>query len=108
MPVSIYLLIYQVLYRLMKKQQKLSNISLIVITIAMTGIFSFPNTISNISAQNTSTNSIDVQSVKDLLDQAVESLNNGDTMVALQQLDKAEDSLDVAEDKIEVMLGSNQ
>ena len=62
----------------------------------------------NISAQNTSTNSIDVQSVKDLLDQAVESLNNGDTTVALQQLDKAEDSLDVAEDKIEVMLGSNQ
>jgi hypothetical protein len=81
---------------------------LIVIIIAMTGIFSFPNTILNISAQNTSTNSIDVQSVKDLLDQAVESLNNGDTTVALQQLDKAEDSLDVAEDKIEVMLGSNQ
>jgi hypothetical protein len=108
MLVSIYLLIYQVLYRLMKKQQKLSNISLIVIIIAMTGIFSFPNTILNISAQNTSTNSIDVQSVKDLLDQAVESLNNGDTTVALQQLDKAEDSLDVAEDKIEVMLGSNQ
>jgi hypothetical protein len=92
----------------MNKQQKLSNISLIVITIAMTGIFSLPNTISSISAQNTSTNSIDVQSVKDLLDQAVESLNNGDTTVALQQLDKAEDSLDVAEDKLEVMLGSNQ
>lgn len=74
----------------------------------MTGIFSLPNTISSISAQNTSTSSIDVQSVKDLLDQAVESLNNGDTTVALQQLDKAEDSLDVAEDKLEVMLGSNQ
>jgi type III secretory pathway lipoprotein EscJ len=74
----------------------------------MTGIFSLPNTISSISAQNTSTNSIDVQSVKDLLDQAVESLNNGDITVALQQLDKAEDSLDVAEDKLEVMLGSNQ
>jgi len=74
----------------------------------MTGIFSLPNTISSISAQNTSTNSIDVQSVKDLLDQAVESLNNGDTTVALQQLDKAEDSLDVAEDKLEVILGSNR
>lgn len=74
----------------------------------MTGIFSLPNTISSISAQNITTNSIDVQSVKDLLDQAVESLNNGDTTVALQQLDKAEDSLDVAEDKLEVMLGSNQ
>lgn len=74
----------------------------------MTGIFSFPNIISPISAQNTSTNSIDVQSVKGLLDQAVKWLNNGDTTVALQQLDKAEDSLDVEEDKLEVMLGSNQ
>jgi hypothetical protein len=67
-----------------------------------------PNIIPSISAETTSTNSIDVQSVKDLLDQAVESLNNGDTTVALQQLDKAEDSLDVAEDKLEVILGSNQ
>lgn len=74
----------------------------------MTGIFYLPNTISSISAQNTSTNSIDVESVKNILDQAVEALSNGDTTTALQQLDKAEDSLDVAEDKLEVMLGSNQ
>ena len=74
----------------------------------MTGIFSLPNTISSISAQNTSTNSIDVESVKNILDLAVEILSNGDTTTALQQLDKAEDSLDVAEDKLEVMLGSNQ
>lgn len=73
----------------------------------MTGLFSFLNTISSISAQNTPTNSIDVGSVKNILDQAVEALNNGDTITALQQLDKAEDSLDVAEDKLEVILGSN-
>jgi hypothetical protein len=91
----------------MNKQPKLSSISLIVITITMTGLFSFLNTISSISAQNTPTNSIDVESVKNILDQAVEALNNGDTNTALQQLDKAEDSLDVAEDKLEVMLGSN-
>ena len=48
----------------MNKQPKLSSISLIVITIAMTGLFSFLNTISSISAQNTSTNSIDVEAVK--------------------------------------------
>ena len=36
----------------------------------------------------------------------VESLNNGDTTVALQQLDKAENSLDIAEDKLETMLVS--
>jgi hypothetical protein len=91
----------------MNKQPKLSSISLIVITITMTGLFSFLNTISSISAQNTPTNLIDVESVKNILDQAVEALNNGDTNTALQQLDKAEDSLDVAEDKLEVMLGSN-
>jgi hypothetical protein len=51
----------------MNKQPKLSSISLIVITIAMTGLFSFLNTISSISAQNTSTNSIDVESVKNIL-----------------------------------------
>ena len=93
----------------MNKQPKLSSISLIVITIAMTGLFSFLNTISSISAQNTSsTNSIDVEWVKNILDQAVEALNNGDTTIALQQLDKAEDSLDVAEDKLEIMLDTNQ
>jgi hypothetical protein len=91
----------------MNKQPKLSSISLIVITIAMTGLFSFLNTISSISAQNTSTNSIDVEWVKNILDQAVEALNNGDTTIALQQLDKVEDSLDVAEDKLEIMLDTN-
>jgi len=91
----------------MNKQPKLSSISLIVITIVITGLFSFLNTISSISAQNTLTNSIDVGSVKNILDQAVEALNNGDTITALQQLDKAEDSLDVAEDKLEVIFGSN-
>ena len=91
-----------------KQKQKLSYISLMTITIAMTGVFFLSNIILSSNAQNTSADSIDVESVKSLLDQAVEALNNGDTTVALQQLDKAEDSLDVAEDKLEVMLGSNQ
>ena len=38
-----------------KQQQKLSNINLILITISMTELFSLPNTISSISAQNIST-----------------------------------------------------
>jgi hypothetical protein len=91
-----------------QKLQKLSYKSLMTITIAMTGMFFLTNIVLPSNAQNMSTNSIDVDSVKSLLDQAVESLNNGDTTVALQQLDKAGDSLDVAEDKLEVMLGSNQ
>ena len=95
----------------MKKQkqqkQKLSYMGLMAIAIAMTGMFFVPNMILPSNAQNTSTGSIDVESVKSLLDQAVEALNNGDTAVALQQLDKAENSLDIAEDKLEAMLGGS-
>ena len=91
-----------------QKLKKLSYISLMTITIAMTGIFFLTNIVLPLNAQNTSTNSIDLDSVKSLLDQAVEAFNNGDTTVALQQLDKAENSLDIAEDKLEAMLVSNQ
>ncbi len=73
----------------------------------MTAIFVLPNVILSSNAQNASTNSIDVESVKSLLDQAVETLNKGDTTTALQQLDKAEDALDIEEDKLEAMLGVN-
>lgn len=91
----------------LKQQKKLSYISLVTITIAMTGMFFLTNIILPSNAQNTSADSIDVKSVKSLLDQAVEALNNGDTTVALQQLDKAENSLDIAEDKLEAMLGGS-
>jgi hypothetical protein len=91
-----------------QKLQKLSYISLMTITIAMTGMFFLTNIVLPSNAQNTPTNSIDLESVKSLLDQAVEALNNGDTTVALQQLDTAENSLDIAEDKLEAMLVSNQ
>jgi hypothetical protein len=90
-----------------KQKQKLSYISLMTIIIAMTGVFFLSNIILSSNAQNTSADSIDVESVKSLLDQAVEALNNGDTTVALQQLDKAENSLDIAEDKLEAMLGGS-
>lgn len=90
-----------------QKQQKLLYISLMAITIAMTGIFVLPNMILSSNAQNTSTDSIDVESVKSLLDQAVEAIDNGDTTTALQQLDKAEDALDLEEDKLEAMLGGS-
>jgi hypothetical protein len=66
-----------------QKLQKLSYISLMTITIAMTGIFFLTSIVLPSNAQNTSTNSIDLDSVKSLLDQAVEAFNNGDTTVAL-------------------------
>jgi hypothetical protein len=90
-----------------KQQKKLSYISLMAVTIAITGVFFVSNMILPSNAQSTSTGSIDVESVKSLLDQAVEAVNNGDTAVALQQLDKAENSLDIAEDKLEAMLGGS-
>jgi len=91
----------------MNKQQKQKIASISLMSIALTGIFLLPNTIASINAQNTSTNSIDVQSVKDLLDQAVDAFNKGETTLALQQLDKAEDTLDTTEDQLEVMLPGN-
>lgn len=90
-----------------KPKLKLSYISLMAVTIAMTGMFFLTNIILPSNAQNTPADSIDVESVKSLLDQAVESVNNGDTTVALQQLDKAENSLDIVEDKLEGMLGGS-
>lgn len=53
----------------------------------MTGMFFLTSLVLASNAQNTPTNSIDIESVKSLLDQAVESVNNGDTTVALQQLE---------------------
>jgi hypothetical protein len=53
-----------------QKQQKLSYISLMAITIAITGMFSIPNIILPSNAQNTTTDSIDVESVKPHLDDA--------------------------------------
>jgi hypothetical protein len=53
----------------MNKQQKQKIASVSLMSIVLTGIFLLPNTIASINAQNISTNSIDVQSVKELLDQ---------------------------------------
>lgn len=53
----------------------------------MTGMFFLTNIVLPSNAQNIPTNSIDIESVKSLLDQVVESVNNGDTTVALQQLE---------------------
>ena len=47
-----------------QQQQKLSYINLMAITIAMTGIFFLPNMMLPSNAQNTTTDSIDVESVK--------------------------------------------
>ena len=90
-----------------QKTKKLSYISLMAITIAMTGIFSLTNMILPSNAQNTSSDSIDVQSVKPHLDDAMKAFDNGNYVEALKQIDLAEDQLDIADDLIEGKLGQN-
>ena len=90
------------------KQQKLSYIGLMAIAIAMTGVFSVPNMILPSSAQNTTTtDSIDVESVKPHLDQAKKAFDGGNYVEALKHIDLAEDQLDIADDLIEAKLGQN-
>ena len=88
----------------MNNQQKISNISLgIVAAAALAGMFFLPS-IMSVNAQN-ATGSIDAESVKTHLDQAVESMDNGDKTGALKHIDLAEEQLEIAEDTLEQQLG---
>jgi hypothetical protein len=89
-----------------QKQKRLSYISLIAVTIAMTGMFFLTNIILPSNAQN-ATGSIDVESIKPFLDEAKKAFDSGDYLTALQNIDKAEDQLDIADDLIEAKLGQN-
>jgi hypothetical protein len=88
-----------------KQQQKLSYISLGIIAVAMIGMVLpslFPA-----NAQNITTGSIDVESVKPHLDDAKKAFDNGNYVEALKHIDLAEDQLDMADDLIEAKLGQN-
>ena len=87
------------------KQQKLSYISLGIIAVAMIGMV-LPSLLPA-NAQNTTTDSIEVESVKPHLDEAKKAFDSGDYLTALQNIDKAEDQLDIADDIIEAKLGQN-
>jgi hypothetical protein len=89
-------------------KQKVSCISLIAITIAMTGILSVPNMILPSNAQNTTAiDSIDVESVKPHLDEAKKAFDSGDYVAALKHIDLAENQLDIVDDLLEAKLGQN-
>jgi hypothetical protein len=90
-----------------KQKQKIVNISLMTIAIAMTGIVSVANMILPSTAQNTATDSIDVESVKPHLDDAKKAFDGGNYVEALKHIDLAEDQLDTADDLIEAKLGQN-
>ena len=91
-----------------QKQLKIANISLMTIAISIIGIFSVPNMILPSSAQNTTTtDSIDVDSVKPHLDDAKKAFDGGNYVEALKHIDLAEDQLDIADDLIEGKLGQN-
>ena len=91
-----------------QKQQKLSYISLMAITIAMTGMFFIPNMILPSNAQNTTiTDTIDVETVKPHLDDAKKAFDSGNYAEALKHIDLAENQLDIADDLVEAKLGQN-
>jgi len=91
-----------------QKQQKLSYISLMAITIAMTGIFSLTNMVLPSNAQNTTiTDTIDVETVKPHLDDAKKAFDSGNYAEALKHIDLAENQLDIADDLVEAKLGQN-
>lgn len=90
-----------------KQKRKITNISLMTIAIMMTGIFSVANMILPSSAQNTTTDSIDVESVKPHLDEAKKLFDSGNYAEALKHIDLAEEQLDIADDLIEGKLGQN-
>ena len=87
------------------KQQKLSYISLGIIAVAMIGMV-LPSLLPA-NAQNTTTDSIEVESVKPHLDEAKKAFGNGNYAEALKHIDLAEDQLDIADDLIEGKLGQN-
>jgi hypothetical protein len=87
------------------KQQKLSYISLGIIAVAMIGMV-LPSLLPA-NAQNITTGSIDVESVKPHLDDAKKAFDNGNYAEALKHIDLAEDQLDMADDLIEAKLGQN-
>ena len=89
------------------KQQKLSYIGLMAIAIAMTGIFFVSNMVLPSSAQNSTTDSIDVESVKPHLDQAKQAFDSGNYAEALKHIDLAEQQLDIADNILEAKLGQN-
>ena len=91
-----------------QKQLKIANISMMTITIVMTGIFSVATMILPSSAQNTTTpDTIDVESVKPHLDQAKQAFDSGNYAEALKHIDLAEQQLDIADDILEAKLGQN-
>ena len=91
-----------------QKQQKISYISLMAITIAMTGMFFIPNMILPSNAQNTTiTDTIDVETVKPHLDDAKKAFDSRNYAEALKHIDLAENQLDIADDLVEAKLGQN-
>ena len=82
---------------------KILNISLGITLVAMVGMFFLPNLLSA-NAQNATT-TLDVESVKSIIDRAKEAMDSGDNMGALQLLEQAEDQLNTVEDSLQTSLG---
>jgi hypothetical protein len=84
----------------MKKDIIMTAISFLIIAISLISI-------ATIYAQNTTTDSINVETVKPHLDEAKKAFASGDYAEALKHIDLAEEQLDIADDIIEVKIGKD-
>ena len=61
----------------------------------------------SVYAQNTTTETIEIETVKPHLDEAKKAFDGGNYAEALKHIDLAEDQLDITDDLIEAKLGQN-
>lgn len=74
---------------------------------AFVGIFSLSNTIPNVKGQQQSSSLTveELEAAKASIDQAIQALQNNNLTQTMQQIERTEDQLDIAEDKLEFQLG---
>jgi hypothetical protein len=80
------------------------NISLGITAVATLAMFFLPNVVSA-NAQNATTASIDVDSIKPHLDQAKNASDIGDYPTALKHIELAEEQLEIAENALQKGMG---
>lgn len=80
------------------------NIGLGITAVATLAMFFLPNIVSA-NAQNATTVSIDVDSIKPHLDQAKSASDSGDYGTALKHIELAEEQLEIAENALQKGMG---
>lgn len=88
----------------MSNHKAILNIGIII---AIVGIFSLSNIMTNVQGQQQSSPLTveELEAAKASIDQAIDALQNDNLTQTMQQIEITEDQLDTAEDKLEFQLG---